>query len=49
MGLTRVEKTMVLDLEQSEMLMNGCPEDLERKMRLKRMWKLIPQVGKKEG
>ena len=30
------------------MMVNSCLEDLEGRMRLKRMWKLVPQVwGKK--
>ena len=27
----------------SEMVVNGCFEDFEGRMRLKRMWKLVPQ------
>ena len=42
----RVEKIMVLEWGQSEMV-NSCLEDLEVRMRLKRMWKLIPQAKKK--
>ena len=30
------------------MVLNSCLEDLEGRMRLKRMWRLVPQVGKKE-
>ena len=48
MGLKRVEKIMVLDWGQSEMVVNSCLEDVERRKRLKRMWKLVPQVVKKE-
>ena len=29
-------------------MVNSCLEELEGRMRLKRMWKLIPQVGKME-
>jgi len=29
-------------------VVNSCLESLERRMRLKRMWKLVLQVGKKE-
>ena len=31
------------------MVVNSCPGDLEGRMRLKTMWKLIPQVGEKRG
>ena len=31
------------------MVVNSCLEDLDGKMRLKRMWKLIPQVGIKKN
>uniref|UniRef100_A0A8C4Q2W4 Zgc:64106 n=1 Tax=Eptatretus burgeri TaxID=7764 RepID=A0A8C4Q2W4_EPTBU len=31
-----------------QMVVNSCLEDLEGRMRLKRMWKLDPQVGKNE-
>ena len=44
-GLKRVERFMVLDWGRSEMVMNSCFEDLEGRMRWKRMWKLVPQVG----
>ena len=30
------------------MVVNSCLEDLEGRVRLKRMWKLVPQTGKKE-
>ena len=43
---TRVEKIMVLDWGQSEMVVNSCLEDMEGRMRLRRMWKLVPRVGK---
>ena len=46
--LTRVENIMVLDWGRSEMVVNSCLEDLEGRMRLKRMWKLVPQVEKTE-
>ena len=49
MGLTWVEKIMVLDGGRSEMVVNSCLEDLEGRMRLKRMWKFVPQAGKKRG
>ena len=49
MRLTRGEKIMVLDWGRCEMVMNSCFEDLEESMRVKRMWKLIPRVEKKEG
>ena len=29
------------------MVVNSCLEDLEGRLRLKGIWKLIPQVGKK--
>ena len=48
-GLTRVEKIMVLNWGQSEMAVNFCLEYLEGKMRLKRVWKLMPQVRKKRN
>jgi len=47
--LTWVEKIMVLKWGQSEMVENSDLEDQEGRMRLKRMWKLIPQVGKKRN
>ena len=43
--LTRIEKTMVSDGGRSEMTVNSCLEDLEGRMRLKRMWKFVLQVG----
>ena len=49
MGLTRVEKIMVLDWGQSEMALNSCLEELEGRMTLKRMWKLILQARQKRG
>ena len=30
------------------MVVNSCPDDLEGKMTLKRMWKLFPQIRKRE-
>ena len=42
--LMRVEN-MVLDWGRSEMVVNGCLEHLEGRMRLKRVWKFVPQVG----
>ena len=36
-GLTRVEKIMALDWRLSEMVVNSCLEDLEERMRFKRM------------
>ena len=48
MWVNGVEKIVVLDWGRSEMVVNSCLEDLEGRMRLKRMWKLIPQVGEKE-
>ena len=45
-GLTRVEKMMGLDWGQFEMVVNCCLEDLDERMTLNRMWKLVPQVGK---
>ena len=30
------------------MVVNNCLEDLEERMRLKRVWKVVLQVGKKE-
>ena len=30
------------------MVMNSCLKDLDGRMRLKRMWKLVSQVGKKK-
>ena len=46
--LTGVEKIMVLNWGRSEMVVNSCLEGREGRMRLKRMWKLVPQTGKKE-
>ena len=43
-GLTVGEKTMILDGGRLEMVVNSCLEDLEERMRSKRMWKLDPQV-----
>ena len=48
-ALMRVEMIMVLDCGQSEMVLNSCLEYVEGRMKLKRMWKLIPQVGKKKN
>ena len=31
------------------MVVNSGLEDLEGRMKLKRMWKLVPQMGKKVG
>ena len=45
----RVEKIMVLDWGRSEMVVNSCFQDLEVGMRLKRMWKLMPQMGEKSN
>ena len=33
----------------TEMVMNSCLEALEGRMKLKRMWKFVPQVGKKRN
>ena len=41
-GFTRVEKIMILEWGRSEMVVNSYLEDLGGRMRLKRMWKLIP-------
>ena len=49
MGLTRVEKIMVLDWGQSEIALNSCLEELEGRMTLKRMWKLILHARNKRG
>ena len=48
-GLTRAENIMVLDGGRSEMVLNSCLEDLEGRIRLKGMWKLVPQVGKRSN
>ena len=40
---------MVLDGDGVEMVLNSCLEDLEGKIRLKRMWKFVPQVWKKRN
>ena len=48
-GLMGVKKIMVLDEGLSEMVVNSCLEDLEGRMKLKRMWKLIPKAGKKKN
>ena len=48
MGLIRVEKIMLLDWGWSEVVVDSCLEDLEGRMRLKKMWKFIPWVGKKK-
>ena len=45
--LMRVEKIMGLDWGWSEMVVNSCLEDLEGRVRLKRMWKLFQWMGKK--
>ena len=39
---------MILDGGLSQMVVNGCPEYLEGGMRLKRIWKLVPQEGEKK-
>ena len=44
-----MEKIVVLHLGQAEMVINSCLEDLGRRIRLKRTWKLVPQAGKKDG
>ena len=44
----KVEKIMVWDWGGSEMLVNSCLEDLEGRMRLKRMRKFVLQLGKKK-
>ena len=44
---TRLGKIMVLDGGRSEMVVNSGLEDLEVRMRLKKMWKLVPQVEKR--
>ena len=45
------EKVMVLHGGWFEMVENSCLKDLKRRMRLKRTWILVPQVGggKKRG
>ena len=43
----RVQRILVLDWGQSEMVVSSCLEDLEGGMRLKRVWKVVPQAGKK--
>ena len=40
---------MVLDWGRSEMMVNRCLEDLEGRMRLKRTWRLVPEVEKKRN
>ena len=47
--LTRVEKIKVLDWGRSEMVVNSYLEDLDGRMRSKRMWKFIPQVRKRKN
>ena len=47
--LTRVEKIIVLDWGRSEVVVNSRLEDLEGRMRLKRIWKLVPQAGEKRN
>ena len=47
-GLMGVEKIMILDGRCLEMLMDGCLDDLEGKMRSHGVWKVVLQVGKKE-
>jgi len=47
-GLTRTEN-IVSDWALSEMVVNSCLEDLDGRMRLKRIWKLVPEVGKKSN
>jgi len=43
------KRITVLVWGRSEIVVNGCLEDLEGRMRLKRMWKLIPQAGEKRN
>ena len=43
-GLTRVKRSWFM----TEMAVNSYLEDVEGRMRLKRMWKLIPRWEKKE-
>ena len=45
-GLTKVGKIMVLDWGQSKIAVNNSLQDLEGRVRLKRMWNLIPQLGR---
>ena len=40
---------MVLDGAWPKMENHNCLEDLEGRMRLKRLWKLVSQVGKRRG
>ena len=47
-GLMEGEKIMVLD-RGGEQVVNINLEDQGGRMRLKRMWKLLPQVGKKRN
>ena len=40
------KKIMVLNWGRSEIVVNSCFEGLEGRMRLKTMWKMVPQTGK---
>jgi len=48
-GLTGVEKIMVLDGGRYEIVVNGCFEDLEGGVGLKRVWEFVPETGKKSN
>ena len=49
MGLMRVENIMVLNWGRSEIVVNSSLEDLEVRLTLNRMCKLVPQVGEKRN
>ena len=40
---------MVLAGGRQEMVMNSCFEDLEGKVGLKRVWEIVPKVGKRKN
>ena len=40
---------MVLDGGREEMVGNTCFEDLEGRVRFKRVWEFVPKVGKKRN
>ena len=40
---------MVLDERRLEVVVNSCFEDLEGRVGLKRVWEIVPNVGKKRN
>ena len=47
--LTGAENIIVFEWGRSDMVGKGCLEDLDGRMRLKKMWQLVPQVGEKRS